>query len=426
MLLAMLTIMALVVPLGYIATSHPRSPSSTSSTSSTASTSTIASPVRLDKATVSPIDPAMRSPGAAAPSRQQALSTLRPLPETLAPQTQTASSAQEHPVTASTALPSPQPRPARLPPTTPTTPSNPISPPSKANAPDQDSLRLRPISPQTLLQLQSRNRSSSSSSSGPSPSSHMELVSLVFGKCIDSGNPPWPGEALRMWACHHGEGGPYQHFEMDARGRLLQQVPNQPPRCIAVIAVASTAQPRPQLLPCAAVSANATAWIPLRPTSTHSVVMASLVLLQHPGTGLCLTLPRNDQADLRMEPCSRSCRQLWNIPALLGALDRLPADRPTPAPRRRSAHPRILCWVLTTPAEFAGRARVVQHTWGSRCDTLLFVAAEDDPNLPILQVDLQARESRDLLWRKSQLAWNLVADRHLGDGRRRRGVQTSL
>jgi hypothetical protein len=38
---------------------------------------------------------------------------------------------------------------------------------------------------------------------------------------------------------------------------------------------------------------------------------------------------------------------------------------------------RILCWVMTTPANHDTKARAVKETWGPRCNVLLFISTED-------------------------------------------------
>ena len=38
---------------------------------------------------------------------------------------------------------------------------------------------------------------------------------------------------------------------------------------------------------------------------------------------------------------------------------------------------RILCWVMTTPANHDNKALAVKETWGPRCNVLLFISTEN-------------------------------------------------
>ena len=47
---------------------------------------------------------------------------------------------------------------------------------------------------------------------------------------------------------------------------------------------------------------------------------------------------------------------------------------------------RVLCWVMTGPANHQTKAKAVKETWGSRCNILLFMSSEDDPSIPTVML----------------------------------------
>ncbi|KAG8193247.1 hypothetical protein JTE90_005593 [Oedothorax gibbosus] len=48
---------------------------------------------------------------------------------------------------------------------------------------------------------------------------------------------------------------------------------------------------------------------------------------------------------------------------------------------------RILCWVVTNPKNHKTKARVIKQTWGSRCNTLLFISTEKTNKLPTIALN---------------------------------------
>ncbi|KAL3181796.1 hypothetical protein MRX96_008106 [Rhipicephalus microplus] len=74
---------------------------------------------------------------------------------------------------------------------------------------------------------------------------------------------------------------------------------------------------------------------------------------------------------------------------------------------------RVLCWVMTQPRNHAKKARHVKATWGRRCNTLLFMSTQTDPQLPA--VALNVTESRNHLWAKTKAAFDYVARHHMHD-----------
>lgn len=62
-------------------------------------------------------------------------------------------------------------------------------------------------------------------------------------------------------------------------------------------------------------------------------------------------------------------------------------------------------WVMTLPKNHARKAVTVQHTWGRRCDTVLYMTTAHFPELNTVVLSTGEEEDRHFLWRKSMLAW---------------------
>ncbi|CAN7937407.1 unnamed protein product, partial [Ixodes hexagonus] len=72
---------------------------------------------------------------------------------------------------------------------------------------------------------------------------------------------------------------------------------------------------------------------------------------------------------------------------------------------------RVLCCVMTQPANYIKKARHVKATWGQHCNTLLFMSSTSEPSLPTVALPVQ--ESRDNLWAKTKAAFREVYKNHL-------------
>jgi len=72
---------------------------------------------------------------------------------------------------------------------------------------------------------------------------------------------------------------------------------------------------------------------------------------------------------------------------------------------------RVLCWVMTSPDNFEKKAKHVKATWGKRCNILLFMSTEAEPNLPVIKLD-GLHEGRDNLWGKTKQAFKYVHEHY--------------
>lgn len=72
---------------------------------------------------------------------------------------------------------------------------------------------------------------------------------------------------------------------------------------------------------------------------------------------------------------------------------------------------KILCWVFTHPENHKTKAVTVKNTWGKRCNKLLLMSTEEDPEIGT--VALPVENGRDHLWSKTQKAINYVSLRLL-------------
>lgn len=68
---------------------------------------------------------------------------------------------------------------------------------------------------------------------------------------------------------------------------------------------------------------------------------------------------------------------------------------------------KILCWVFTHPKNHKVRSIHVKNTWGKRCNKLLFMSSEADPELPIHVIP--GENGRNHLWNKTQQVYHYVS-----------------
>lgn len=74
---------------------------------------------------------------------------------------------------------------------------------------------------------------------------------------------------------------------------------------------------------------------------------------------------------------------------------------------------RVLCWILTGPANHKKKAIHIKKTWGARCNKLLFMSSEEDAELGTIK--LPVGEGRKNLWNKTRHAFKYLWDHHRDD-----------
>ena len=74
---------------------------------------------------------------------------------------------------------------------------------------------------------------------------------------------------------------------------------------------------------------------------------------------------------------------------------------------------RVLCWIMTSPANVIKKATAVKDTWGQRCNRLLFFSSATDTSLPA--IGLNVTEGRRHLTEKTMQAFRYLYSHHLDD-----------
>uniref|UniRef100_A0A8C4SH41 N-acetylgalactosaminide beta-1,3-galactosyltransferase n=2 Tax=Erpetoichthys calabaricus TaxID=27687 RepID=A0A8C4SH41_ERPCA len=74
---------------------------------------------------------------------------------------------------------------------------------------------------------------------------------------------------------------------------------------------------------------------------------------------------------------------------------------------------RILCWVMTGPANLEKKARHVKATWSRHCNMVIFMSSTDDPNFPTIGLD--TKEGRDQLYWKTIRAFHYLEQHHFNE-----------
>lgn len=74
---------------------------------------------------------------------------------------------------------------------------------------------------------------------------------------------------------------------------------------------------------------------------------------------------------------------------------------------------RVLCWILTSPDNYASRAIHMKRTWGKRCNKLIFMSTVKDDDIGA--VALPVSEGRPSLWAKTREAFKYIYKNHFDD-----------
>ncbi|KAF4531511.1 hypothetical protein B566_EDAN004107 [Ephemera danica] len=74
--------------------------------------------------------------------------------------------------------------------------------------------------------------------------------------------------------------------------------------------------------------------------------------------------------------------------------------------RKLAMEVRVLCWVMTHPANHKKKAFHVKATWGRHCNLLVFMSEEEDAELPAIKLNVP--EGRSGLWAKTVESFKYV------------------
>lgn len=74
---------------------------------------------------------------------------------------------------------------------------------------------------------------------------------------------------------------------------------------------------------------------------------------------------------------------------------------------------KVLCMIMTNPANHKTKAIHVRNTWGKRCNKLLFITSQDDPDLDTIV--LPVKESRKALRNKTKGSFLFAHDQYLNE-----------
>ena len=78
---------------------------------------------------------------------------------------------------------------------------------------------------------------------------------------------------------------------------------------------------------------------------------------------------------------------------------------------------KILCWVLTTPANLHLRSIYIKQTWAKRCDKTLFMSTKANATFPAIGLNISDRiaESKHIDSTKTKTAWLYVHKNYIDD-----------
>ncbi|XP_053660488.1 glycoprotein-N-acetylgalactosamine 3-beta-galactosyltransferase 1-like [Anopheles marshallii] len=72
---------------------------------------------------------------------------------------------------------------------------------------------------------------------------------------------------------------------------------------------------------------------------------------------------------------------------------------------------RVLCWVMTAPANHQDKVVHIKATWGARCNKLLIMSSVEDADIG--SIALPVEEGRENLWNKTREAFRYIYEHHL-------------
>lgn len=73
---------------------------------------------------------------------------------------------------------------------------------------------------------------------------------------------------------------------------------------------------------------------------------------------------------------------------------------------------KVLCMILTHPANHANKSMAVKNTWGKKCNKLIFLSSESHSEFDVVTLE-GVNETRSELWNKTRLGFLHLYRKHL-------------
>ncbi|EDQ88129.1 uncharacterized protein MONBRDRAFT_26713 [Monosiga brevicollis MX1] len=131
---------------------------------------------------------------------------------------------------------------------------------------------------------------------------------------------------------------------------------------------------------------------------------------------LCLSPHMNN---IRLTPCGNNCQDFWMPVPDADPPSQAPMEEPTQSllaqynAAVRAAGVRVACFVITHPGNHDTKARMINATWGQRCNELVFVTTQPAPGLNAAIMHIDEPDDRKFLRTKGKFAYMHMYEHYL-------------